>query len=149
MLQIDGTVWLLEHATLSHSHRSIPRLGDTDDVLGGFLEEEGRGRSLRLLLIVTPKIDQAHRDGRAAGPKRRRAYENLRALVQRRLVSIPDSEEWKSKTFEDGGGNTLDVVRMPRDAPPFGGTYSATGSSMARSVSLSEQFYLDIAPIIR
>lgn len=150
MLHVDGVVWLVEHTALMYRSRSTPRLRETHTRLRAFLEEAGRRHSVRIAAIVSPDIDNSHLDRKAAKRARRDAYSRLKQFVPASLESMDSSDaKWIARDFEDGCGNSIHVLRLDPSETHENLGYGSTGSSMAGTSDLQEQFDRDIAPVVR
>ena len=149
LVRVDGQPWLIEHMSLTYSHRSIPRLRSVDRILGPFLEGEGRRRSVRIGVFVSPRIDSLNPDKRVARREFRASIEALQDFISTSLDSIELGDARASWDFEDSRGNTLQVQPLDPGLDHAAIGYWVTGSTMSSSPDLRGQFDLDIAPTIR
>jgi|AntAceMinimDraft_1070359.scaffolds.fasta_scaffold15371_5 hypothetical protein len=149
VLLIDGERWLIEHTALSYCHRSKPRMEQADHELRAFLDLEGRKHSVRIIALASPKIDGTASDRKVARKQRARSYEELKVFISGSLESITSWDGRKSMIFDDGLGNFIHVLFLDPDEDHEKIGYGFTGSTMASTPNLRDQFDKDIGPTIR
>ncbi len=149
VLLIDGERWLIEHTALSYCHKSKPRVEQAERELRAFLDSEGRKYSVRVMAIVSPKINGTASDNKVARKQRAQAYKDLRAFISESLESITDWDGRKSMNFDDGLGSSIHVLPLDPNEDHERLGYGFTGSTMASTPNLRDQFDQDIGPTIR